>query len=41
MAETAEKKPFLQTAVGVGVSLAVLFGMVWVISKAWKSGQKA
>jgi hypothetical protein len=35
-----QKKPFLQTALGVGVSLAVLFGMVWVISKAWKKGQK-
>ena len=25
----------------IGVSLALLFGTVWVVSKAWKSGQKA
>lgn len=31
----------VKTAVGVAVSLAVLFGTVWVISKAWKKGQAA
>jgi hypothetical protein len=36
----AEKKPFLETATGVAVSVGVLFLSVWVISKAWKSGQK-
>lgn len=25
----------------IGIGLAVLFGTVWVVSKAWKSGQKA
>jgi len=35
-----EKKPFLQTATGIAVSVGVLFLTVWVISKAWKSGQK-
>ena len=36
-----DKKTPLDTALGVGVSLAVLFGMVWIISKAWKKGQQA
>jgi hypothetical protein len=35
-----ETKPFLQTATGMAVSVAVLFVTVWVISKAWKTGQK-
>lgn len=34
-------KPFLQTATGIAVSVGVLFVTVWVISKAWKTGQKA
>lgn len=39
---TPDNKPTpLDTALGVGVSLAVLFGLVWVISKAWKKGQQA
>jgi hypothetical protein len=25
---------------GIALSLAVLFGTVWVVSKAWKAGQK-
>lgn len=29
-----------KNVVGIVVGLAVLFGTVWVISKAWKSGQK-
>jgi hypothetical protein len=33
-------KKFLGSAVGIAVSVAVLFGTVWVISKAWKVGQK-
>ena len=35
-----EKKNFFGTALGIGISLAVLFGTVWVISKGWKAGQK-
>jgi hypothetical protein len=35
-----EKKPFLETATGIAVSVGVLFLTVWVVSKAWKSGQK-
>lgn len=34
------KKNFLGSAVGLAVSLAVLFGTVWVVSKAWQEGQK-
>lgn len=33
-------KNLVNSALGIGVSLALLFGMVYVISKAWKSGQK-
>jgi hypothetical protein len=33
-------KNFFKSATGIAISLAVLFGTVWVISKAWKSGQK-
>jgi hypothetical protein len=35
-----EKKPFLETATGIAVSIGVLFVSVWVISKAWRTGQK-
>lgn len=35
-----EKKNFLGSALGIAVSVAVLFGTVWVVSKAWRSGQK-
>lgn len=38
--EAAPVKNILDNALGIGVSLALLFGMVWVISKAWKTGQK-
>jgi len=34
------KKNFLGSAVGLAVSLAVLFGTVYVASKAWQEGQK-
>jgi len=34
------KKTFFQTAGGIAISIGVLFATVWVISKAWKSGQK-
>ena len=34
------KKNFLGTAAGLAVSLAVLFGVVYVASKAWQEGQK-
>jgi len=30
----------LQSATGIAVSVGVLFLTVWVVSKAWKSGQK-
>ena len=33
------KNSVLTSAVGVAVSVAVLFGTVWLISKAWKKGQ--
>jgi hypothetical protein len=35
-----EKKNFLGSAIGIALSVAVLFGTVWVVSKAWRSGQK-
>ncbi len=35
------KNNFLVSAVGIAVSLSVLFGVVYVASKAWQSGQKA
>jgi len=34
-----DKKPFLQTATGIAVSVGVLFVTVWVVSRAWKTGQ--
>lgn len=34
-----DNKNFFQTAGGVAISLAVLFGTVWVISRAWSAGQ--
>jgi hypothetical protein len=34
-----ENKNFLQTAGGIAISVAVLFGTVWLISKAWSAGQ--
>jgi len=36
-----DTKKTLNSVVGVAVSLAVLFGTVWVISRAWRSGQKS
>jgi hypothetical protein len=35
-----DTKKFLGSAVGIALSVAVLFGTVWVVSKAWRSGQK-
>jgi len=34
------KKNFFTSALGLAVSLGVLFGTVWVVSKAWQQGQK-
>jgi hypothetical protein len=34
-----DNKNFFQTAGGVAISLAVLFGTVWIISRAWSAGQ--
>jgi hypothetical protein len=39
-AEGDKPKSFFQTAGGIAISVGVLFATVWVISKAWKSGQK-
>lgn len=39
--EEKEKKVTVESVLGVGISLALLFGLTWVISKAWKKGQKA
>lgn len=35
-----EKKGLLTGALGLALSLAVLFGTVFVVSKAWKRGQQ-
>jgi hypothetical protein len=35
-----DSKKLLGSAVGVAVSLALLFGMVYVASKAWQQGQE-
>jgi len=35
-----ETKKLLGNAVGVAVSLTVLFGVVYVASKAWQKGQE-
>ena len=35
-----QSKNLFSTALGVAVSVGVVFGMVWVASRAWKSGQK-
>jgi len=34
-----EKTSVWYKVAGVGVSLAVIFGVVWVASKAWKKGE--
>jgi hypothetical protein len=33
-----DSKNFLNTAGGIAISVAVLFGTVWIISKAWAAG---
>ena len=33
-------KSFFQSAGGIAISIAVLFGTVWVIGKAWSQSQK-
>jgi len=33
-------KDLLKSAGGIAVSIGVLFVTVWLISKAWKAGQK-
>jgi len=35
-----EKKGLIGGAIGIAISLGVLFGTVWVIGKAWQSSQK-
>lgn len=34
------KQDFFKSALGIVISLAVLGGTVWVVSKAWKAGQR-
>lgn len=36
-----KKDDFVKRAIGIGVSVAVLFATVWVVGKAWKKSQKA
>jgi hypothetical protein len=33
------KNNFLGSAVGIAVSVAILYGTVYLLSKAWKKGQ--
>jgi hypothetical protein len=35
-----KNKNFLGGILGTAISIGVLFGTVWLISRAWKSGQK-
>ena len=35
-----ENKNFLGGVFGMAISVGVIFGTVWLISRAWKSGQK-
>jgi hypothetical protein len=37
---TSSTPSFFQSATGIAVSVGVLFLSIWVISKAWKTGQK-
>lgn len=34
-------KGFFKSTLGIAVSVAFLFGAVWVASKAWKKGQNS
>jgi hypothetical protein len=36
-----EKKDIVTKAIGLGLSVAVLFATVWVVGRAWKQSQKA
>ena len=36
-----KKDEFVKKAIGIGVSVAVLFATVWVVGRAWKQSQKA
>lgn len=36
-----EKQGFFKSALGIAISVAVLFGTVWIVSRAWKKGQQA
>jgi hypothetical protein len=38
--EKDEKKDLTKTLVSVGVGIASLFLVVFIVSKAWKKGQK-
>lgn len=41
MADSNQAKSFFQTAGGIAISAAILFGTVWLVSKAWTKGQKS
>ena len=34
-----QSKNLLGSAIGIAISVGVLFGTVWLVSRAWKSGQ--
>jgi lysyl-tRNA synthetase class I len=36
-----KKDNFTNKAIGIGISVAVLFATVWVVGRAWKQSQKA
>jgi hypothetical protein len=36
-----KKDDFVKKAIGIGVSVAVLFATVWVVGRAWKQSQKS
>ena len=36
----AAPQSFFQTASGIAISVGVLFVTLWLVSKAWRSGQK-
>ena len=35
-----QPKTFIQSSTGIAVSVVVIFATIWLVSKAWKAGQK-